>query len=275
MAQLPRLSNREWDVLKLLLQGKSNKQIAASLGISVRTVEFHLTNIYAKYRVSSRIELILTLGNAAGKAEVEKLGHSTVARQGENAENRDRHELRLNWAKHLIEAVSIIGKESEMKSFMNSKPVFVAMLTALVAGSLWIFGLIRSALIFPSEIKPWLAPLILVWAAIGLSVGFIAKHNNLSLRRVFFGALFGAGLSPLTIYPLMMYVLLPIGKLAQWLGFIDPSRMANDVATRLGMIAMIAIWLLVGSSLGVVSLFLTIIKPEPKVVQTHLSEHSL
>ncbi len=41
MTQFPRLSNREWDVLKLLLQGKGNKQIALSLDISVRTVEFH------------------------------------------------------------------------------------------------------------------------------------------------------------------------------------------------------------------------------------------
>lgn len=275
MAQLPRLSNREWDVLKLLLQGKSNKQIAASLGISVRTVEFHLTNIYAKFQVSSRIELILKLGNTAGGPEPKKLGHSTVARPGENAENRDRLDLRLNWAEHLIQAVSIIGKESEMKSFMNSKPVIVGTLTALVASSLWIFGLIRSSLIFPSEIKPWLTPLILVWAAIGLSVGFIAKRNSLSLRRVFFGALFGAGLSPLTIYPLMMYVVLPIGKLAEWLGLIDPSRMSNDVATKTGMIAMIAIWLLVGLTIGVVSLFLTINKPERGVVQSHLSEHSL
>jgi DNA-binding CsgD family transcriptional regulator len=36
------LSKREREVLKLVLQGKSKKQIALSLAISVRTVEFHL-----------------------------------------------------------------------------------------------------------------------------------------------------------------------------------------------------------------------------------------
>ena len=58
------LSKREKEVLKLVLQGKSNKQIALSLAISVRTVEFHLKNVYAKFQVSSRIELILKLGHA-------------------------------------------------------------------------------------------------------------------------------------------------------------------------------------------------------------------
>ncbi len=59
------LSEREKEVVRLLLQGKSNKLIALSLGISVRTVEFHLKNIYAKFQVNSRIELILKLGHAA------------------------------------------------------------------------------------------------------------------------------------------------------------------------------------------------------------------
>lgn len=36
------LSRREKDVVDLLLQGKSNKQIALALGVSERTVEFHL-----------------------------------------------------------------------------------------------------------------------------------------------------------------------------------------------------------------------------------------
>ena len=39
------LSKREKDVVGLLLQGKSNKQIALALGLSERTIEFHLNNI--------------------------------------------------------------------------------------------------------------------------------------------------------------------------------------------------------------------------------------
>jgi DNA-binding CsgD family transcriptional regulator len=54
-------SEREKDVVRLLLQGKSNKQIALDLGISNRTVEYHLSNIYSKLGVSSRSEAILKL----------------------------------------------------------------------------------------------------------------------------------------------------------------------------------------------------------------------
>ena len=49
-----KFSKREKDVVRLLLRGKSNKQIALELGISNRTVEFHLSNIYAKLGVNSR-----------------------------------------------------------------------------------------------------------------------------------------------------------------------------------------------------------------------------
>ncbi len=54
-------SEREKDVIKLLLQGKSNKQIALELGISNRTVEFHLGNIYSKLGVTSRTETFMKL----------------------------------------------------------------------------------------------------------------------------------------------------------------------------------------------------------------------
>ncbi|HSA98901.1 MAG TPA: helix-turn-helix transcriptional regulator, partial [Candidatus Nitrosotenuis sp.] len=106
MAQVNQLSNREWEVIKLLLQGKSNKMIASSLGISVRTVEFHLKNIDATFEVSSRIELILKLGNATGTFEIEKLGYSTVDRLAENTENRGGFNPRLDWATSFRDTVS-------------------------------------------------------------------------------------------------------------------------------------------------------------------------
>src|SRR5574341_454444 len=98
MTQFPRLSNREWEAVNLLLQGKSNKLIASSLGISDSTVEFHLKNIYAKFQVSSRIELILKLGNATGRFEAEKLGLSTVDSNGESTENSYSLNSRMGWA---------------------------------------------------------------------------------------------------------------------------------------------------------------------------------
>ncbi len=63
MTQFEQLSQRETDVAELLLQGKSNKQIAAVLKVSVRAIEFHLSKIYAKLGVASRTEAALILAN--------------------------------------------------------------------------------------------------------------------------------------------------------------------------------------------------------------------
>jgi DNA-binding CsgD family transcriptional regulator len=116
MDQLAGLSSREQEVAKLLLEGKSNKLIASSLGISERTVEFHLKNIFAKVQVSSRVELILKLGESTGAG---KPVESTVAGKEEIAENSGRLN-QWNWSTFLREAVTKIGKEFRMESSMNS-----------------------------------------------------------------------------------------------------------------------------------------------------------
>lgn len=48
------LTARELEVLRLVAAGASNKQVAGRLSLSVRTVERHLSNIYAKLEVGSR-----------------------------------------------------------------------------------------------------------------------------------------------------------------------------------------------------------------------------
>jgi LuxR family maltose regulon positive regulatory protein len=48
------LTRREVEVLRLLVRGSSNQQIAAELFLSVRTVERHVANIYSKLGVSGR-----------------------------------------------------------------------------------------------------------------------------------------------------------------------------------------------------------------------------
>ncbi len=53
------LSEREVEILELVSQGKSNKEIAAELFISVNTVKVHLANIFTKIDVSSRTEATL------------------------------------------------------------------------------------------------------------------------------------------------------------------------------------------------------------------------
>ena len=55
------LTERELEVLQLMLAGKSNKEIADALFVSVNTVKTHAHNIYSKYDVGSRVELISTL----------------------------------------------------------------------------------------------------------------------------------------------------------------------------------------------------------------------
>jgi signal transduction histidine kinase/DNA-binding CsgD family transcriptional regulator len=53
------LTAREVEVLRLLARGLSNKQIARTLSITPRTVNFHLDNIYSKLGVSSRTEAVI------------------------------------------------------------------------------------------------------------------------------------------------------------------------------------------------------------------------
>ena len=118
------LSKREKEVLKLVLQGKSNKQIALALDISVRTVEFHLKNVYAKFQVNSRIELLLKLGPATSIANIEELGYSTVARQREKAENGDRFNPLMDWVT-FRGAISIIGQELIMKAILKKPSAFL------------------------------------------------------------------------------------------------------------------------------------------------------
>lgn len=57
------LSRQERNIQGLILQGKSNKEIANELFISLSTVKTHITNIYSKLQVSSREELLQKLQN--------------------------------------------------------------------------------------------------------------------------------------------------------------------------------------------------------------------
>ena len=56
--QVEPLSERELDVLRLAGQGLTNKAIGLDLGISDRTVQGHLANIYGKLDVASRTEAV-------------------------------------------------------------------------------------------------------------------------------------------------------------------------------------------------------------------------
>ncbi len=63
------LSPRERDVIRLVLAGKSNAQIARTLGMAPGTVKGHLESIFGKYHVSSRLLAALEWVKRRGRAE--------------------------------------------------------------------------------------------------------------------------------------------------------------------------------------------------------------
>ncbi len=88
MEEQIQFSEREQQVIDLLLQGKSNKQIALALGVSLRTVEFHLSNIYAKLGVTSRTEAALKLSKTYLRESADgELRESTGTRMDESDDN--------------------------------------------------------------------------------------------------------------------------------------------------------------------------------------------
>jgi two-component system, NarL family, response regulator LiaR len=54
----PALTNREMEVLRLLAQGKANREIAGELVISERTVKFHVSSIMSKLGAGNRTEAV-------------------------------------------------------------------------------------------------------------------------------------------------------------------------------------------------------------------------
>lgn len=51
------LTGREQQVLRLILDGLQNKLISLELDISIKTVEYHTSNIFRKLQVKDRFEL--------------------------------------------------------------------------------------------------------------------------------------------------------------------------------------------------------------------------
>jgi DNA-binding CsgD family transcriptional regulator len=62
------LTRRELDALRRIIAGRSNKEIGVDLGITEKTAEVHVSNVFHKLGVSNRVEattLAIRLGVAA------------------------------------------------------------------------------------------------------------------------------------------------------------------------------------------------------------------
>ncbi|MBI2754441.1 MAG: response regulator transcription factor [Betaproteobacteria bacterium] len=74
MPALSELTQRERDIVRLIVEGASNKEVASALAISERTVKGHLSNVFQKLGVSDRLKLVLYVreGKLAGSASNRK-----------------------------------------------------------------------------------------------------------------------------------------------------------------------------------------------------------
>jgi ligand-binding sensor domain-containing protein/DNA-binding CsgD family transcriptional regulator len=61
------ISKREAEIVRLLLAGKSNKEIEAELFIAMATVKIHVHNIFQKIKVGSRLQLLLRIQQESKK----------------------------------------------------------------------------------------------------------------------------------------------------------------------------------------------------------------
>jgi len=53
------LTQREREIVRLIVEGASKKEVASSLNISERTVKGHLSNVFQKLGVTDRLKLML------------------------------------------------------------------------------------------------------------------------------------------------------------------------------------------------------------------------
>ena len=202
-----KLSPRETEVVDLVLRGKSNKQIAFQLGITERTVEFHLKNVYAKLGIGSRMELAVKLWKSAGDGAEGTLRESTVVEDVEIAQNGNQP----MWAASVKRMLSVIKKEFTMTMKTILSDLGNTIQKHLFAFSLFYFiaaGLITHYLIVGFGLY-FLPSYLLLGLVLGLSSLYLGlrwqgiKAGEVQIRPVwaagFLALPFLAGLFDLTL----------------------------------------------------------------------------
>jgi DNA-binding CsgD family transcriptional regulator len=230
------LSRREREVADLLLQGMSNKQIALGLGISERTVEFHLKNVYMKLQVGSRVELILKLGKTTGSI-FENPVESTVDIHGGNVHNGNQP-ARTRAAYSWRNTVSLIKKEvamtirisfEDLENYLRSHPLFFSLLVFLSA------SLITRYVVFGLGLYYWVSYILL-----GVLLGAGSIYFGLSWNKVANGK---NQISPLIVIAIFgLLPLLAAGFDEIYLNTV--LRLTDPISTNIGSISAQAEWIM-------------------------------
>ena len=82
------LTDRQREILRLLLQGYDNQSLARETGLSVKTIENHLTRIYRQLNVQSRLEAVHYRDRASGSAQRTEPGGAARAARSAARQHR-------------------------------------------------------------------------------------------------------------------------------------------------------------------------------------------
>lgn len=133
--EISELSGRETEILKLVGQGLSNKDIAQTLFISVNTVKVHLRNVFEKIDVSSRTEATLY---AIENGIIKPSRPESLPTTPDNAQDsRFRKFIRRFWwlslpiALGLIAALAILISNSGLFASSTPTPVTIPGVTTI------------------------------------------------------------------------------------------------------------------------------------------------
>lgn len=228
------LSRRENEVLGLLLQGKSNKQIALSLGVSQHTVEFHLKNIYAKLQVNSRIELILKLGEVAG-VDDENLRKPAVVSTGNDVHNGRQSAIQIRWTQPLQNILFTVKKELAMTktmiledvgNFFRKHPLYLILLLFTTT------SLFTRYLVFDYGLYFWQS-----YAVLGLLLGTGSVYLGVSWGKIMGGKInFRLIIIAIALLPTLVI-------LTDFILLHTVAKNAGQVSLAIGNMTIKAMWL--------------------------------
>ena len=130
--KIPSLTSRHREILSLLKKGWNNKKIAYELGLSIKTIENHLTRIYRSLNVQSRLEAVNYLNNkpqilsSNGKINNEGLNSKLTS---ENPSNVLIVDDNPRFRYHLSRIISKIYSKINLHEAQNSNEVIKAVKT--------------------------------------------------------------------------------------------------------------------------------------------------